>query len=294
VPGEDLMSIPGLQEVHQRALDRKLGITSFRALAGADQRTIYEALASTRPRASLTRIAAWQDDARNRLSDAATAENDETNWQTVVSFAVIFAQRRVGGVWERRLTAEQTEVEPALKPQKWPSWNCGPLCEWMVGHLELPAEDETGSEADAADLVSAATVTEPSVRTAPARASWAELRIDSATITGALQELELIRAGNLITAQPEDLAPPVRLSFTVTGGRAGQQLRAATWFRRRSGLGWSPQEPVSVPPSGRAEFDLSSVPAGEHDVRLLAWATTPGATLAAVSLPRLTFRPAAG
>ena len=41
--------------------------------------------------------------------------------------------------------------------------------------------------------------------------------------------------------------------------------------------------------SGQGEFDLSSVPAGAHDVRLLAWATDPGATLAAVTLPRLAF-----
>src|SRR5579859_3839945 len=57
MPGEDLMSIPGLQEVHQRALARKLGITSLRALADADQRAIYAALGSIRPRPSLTRIA---------------------------------------------------------------------------------------------------------------------------------------------------------------------------------------------------------------------------------------------
>ena len=62
------------------------------------------------------------------------------------------------------------------------------------------------------------------------------------------------------------------------------------WFRRPDGPGWSPQEPVTVPASGQAEFDLSSVPAGQHDVRLLAWATDPGATLAAVALPTLTFR----
>ncbi len=52
----------------------------------------------------------------------------------------------------------------------------------------------------------------------------------------------------------------------------------------------SPQEPVIVSASGRAEFDLSAVPPGGHDVRLLAWATDPGASLAAVTLPTLTFR----
>jgi len=80
------------------------------------------------------------------------------------------------------------------------------------------------------------------------------------------------------------------MRFTVHGGRAGQQLRAAVWFRRPDGPGWSPQDPVTVPASGQAEFDLSTVPDGGHDVRLLAWATDPGTGLAAVSLPALTFR----
>jgi hypothetical protein len=289
MPGEDLSSIPGLQEVHQRALDRKLGITSLRALAGADQRTIYTALGSVRPRPSLTRIAAWQEDARQKLSDAAT---DKPDWQTAASFAVIFANRRAGDGWEYKLEAEQTEVEPASEPRQWQNWDCGPLCDWMLSHLDLP-EATADSEAAAVGQTAAATAAEPSARATPARAERAELRIDSATVTDARRELELIRAGNVITAQPEDLAPPVRLSLTVGGGRSGLQLRAATWFRRRSGPGWSPQEPVSVPASGRAEFDLSSVPPGEHVVRLLAWATGPGASLAAVTLPRLTFRQAA-
>jgi hypothetical protein len=284
VPSEDLRSIPGLQEAHQRALARKLGITSLLDLADADQRAIYAALGSIRPRPSLTRIADWQDEARNRLSNAAI---DERDWQTTASFAVIFAQRQVGDGWEYRLEAEQTEKEPAPEPREWPSWDCGPLCDWMLGHLTLP-EDEADSEADAAGQTG--TTTEPTARAAPTRAGRAELHIDSATITDALQELDLIRASDVTTVPPEDLEPPVRLSLTVSGGRSGQELRAAIWFRRRAGPGWNPQEPVSVPPSGQAEFDLSSVPPGEHEVRLLAWATEPGATLAAVTLPRLTFR----
>ena len=102
--------------------------------------------------------------------------------------------------------------------------------------------------------------------------------------------MDLVSAGSLAVAPPGDLRPPVRMRFTVHGGRAGQQLRAAVWFRRPDGPGWSPQDPVTVPASGQAEFDLSTVPDGGHDVRLLAWATDPGAGLAAVSLPALTFR----
>jgi hypothetical protein len=117
----------------------------------------------------------------------------------------------------------------------------------------------------------------------------ARLRIGSATIADALHDADLVRAGRPIEAPAGDMRQPVRLRFTVHGGRPSQQLRAAVWFRRPDGPGWSPQAPVIVSPSGQAEFDLSSVPPGRHDIRLLAWAADPGATLAAVSLPTLSF-----
>jgi len=286
MPGEDLMSIPGLQEVHQRALARKLGITSLHALADADQRAIYAALGSIRPRPSLTRIAGWQEDARSKLSDTAI---DKSDWHTAASFAVIFAQRQIGDVWEHQLEAEQTEREPPAEPRQWTGWDCGPLCDWMLGHLDLP-EDKASSETVAVGQAAAAAGAEPTAGALPARAEWAELRIDSATISDAHQKRDLIRAGELVTAPPEDLEIPVRLRFSVSGGRSGQQLRAAAWFRRRAGPGWSPHDPVSVSRLGQAEFDLSSVPPGGYEVRLLAWATNPGATLAAFTLPTLTFR----
>jgi hypothetical protein len=269
-------SIPGLEEKHRRALASKLGITSLRALADADQRAVYTALASFRPRPSLERVEAWQDEARGRLSDAA---NGRSAWHTAASFAVIFAQRQVDGRWERRLEAEQTEVEPEPEPRQWPGWDCKPLCDWMIAQLGLPeGEAEAAAQAPAAAQAAAA-----------AAAERAELRIDRATITDASHDLDLISAGHLVTVPPDDLRHPVRMRVTVRGGRSGQRLRAAVWFRRPDGPGWSPQEPVTVSASGQAEFDLSSVPAGGHDVRLLAWATDPGATLAAVSLPTLTF-----
>ena len=40
--------------------------------------------------------------------------NDRSAWHTAASFAVVFSQRQVDGQWERRLEAEQTEVEPEL------------------------------------------------------------------------------------------------------------------------------------------------------------------------------------
>ena len=293
MPGDEIDAIPGLEEKHRRALASKLGITSLQALADGDQRAIYNALASFRPRPTPELVEAWQNEARRRLSDAA---NGRSAWHTAASFAVIFAQRQVDGRWERRLEAEQTEVEPAPEPRQWATWDCGPLCDWMLGQLGLPEDeaDTAGQAAAAAEPPApeppAPESAAPESAAASAAPGRAELRIDDVMITEAGRDLELISAGHLVTVPPGDLRHPVRLRFTVHGRRAGQQLRAAVWFRRSDGPGWSPQEPVTVPASGKAEFDLSSVPAGGHDVRLLAWATDPGATLAAVALPRLTFR----
>ena len=70
MPDADLNIIPGLQANHRRALAGELEVTSLRALGEADQRALYTALGTLRPRPSLTRIATWQEDAR-RLGDAA-------------------------------------------------------------------------------------------------------------------------------------------------------------------------------------------------------------------------------
>jgi hypothetical protein len=190
------------------------------------------------------------------------------------------------------LEAEQTEVDPEPAHQEWPGWDCEPLCDWMRGQLGPPA-DQAEPAAGTASNVGGSFPGEPAASAGPARADRADLRIESAVVTDATGERVLITAGDLTRIPPEDLMPPVRLSLTVRRGRAGQQVQAATWFLRRPEPGWSPGGPVTISRSGRAEFDLSSVPPGEHQVRLLAWATDAGATLAAVTLPALTFRPPA-
>jgi hypothetical protein len=283
VPDDDLRSIRGLQQ-YRDVLSRKLGIASLRTLAEADERAIYDALKHTEPRPTLKRIAAWQTSARRKLQGA---EIDRSAWHTATSFAVVFAQRQIDGVWERRIEAQQTEVEPSPEPQQWAGWDCSPLCDWMTARLG-PPRDQADAEPGAADQTG--TAVEPAARgVGPRRA---ELRIESATITDAVHEIHLIKAGELTQAPPEDLTHPVRLRLTVRGRRSGQQLRAAVWFRREAEPGWSPQEPVVIPATGHVQFDLSSVPPGEHNIKLLAWAADPPG-LAAVTLPKLTFHPEA-
>lgn len=289
-PNDDLKSFPSLQENHRRALADKLGITSIQALSDADQRAIHTELRNIRPRPSLALIAAWQGEARSRL---AVTANDSSAWHTAASFVVIFASRQAGDTWEHRLEAERTEVEPAAEARQWPGWDCGPLCDWMLAQLGQAADKPASGTSltnpeGTVRQPGAAANREPQAQPGPARTGAAKLAIDTAAITDARHELNLIRAGEVIAVPAEDLSPPVRLRLTVSGGRAGERLQAAVWFPRRGRPGWSPQEPVLVAPSGVAEFDLSAVPPGGHDLRLLVWATG-RAALTAVALPKLTF-----
>ena len=128
---DELSSIEGLADKHVRALARQ-EVTDLRTLVQADQRAIYRAMANLRPRPTLEQISRWQDEARSRLGET-------QQWQTAASFVVVFSRRRAGGAWERRVEAEQTEIEPERHPEVWSGWECQPVCAWMLGQLPGPA-----------------------------------------------------------------------------------------------------------------------------------------------------------
>jgi len=295
VPTDDLNSLPGLEDKHLRALARA-EVTDLRGLAGADQREIYKATANIRPRPSLERIAQWQGEARARLDEPETAAEV---WQTTASFAVIFAQRPAAGGWERRITAEQTEVEPEQDRQVWDGWDTVPIGRWMAGQLpgadsagaaapaDPPHEEAAPASAEAPEAASEEEEEEEEEATAPT-----QLTIEGATVTGADGEFDAIVAGVLATGWPAELTAPVRVAFTVRGARPGTALRAVARFLRPDGPGWNPRDPVAPDHSGRAEFDLSEVPADRYDVTLIAWAPDGTAKPVSARLPTLTIRPA--
>jgi hypothetical protein len=284
MPSEDMGSIPGFKENYQHALEEKLGIISIRALAEADEGVMYTALRRTH--ATKAQIANWQAAARGKLSETVTEKPD---WHDAARFAVNLTRRQVNGKWEPWLTVEQAERGPEAPHREWPSWESTALGPWMRSQVDRP-EDQADPEAGAMGSISTASGAEAATAV-PAQAGT-KLRIDSVTLTDAVHERRLIRDGNHSGESGEDLTPPVRLELTVSGARSGRQVWAAVWFPRQAEPGWSPHEPVVVPSSGQTEFDLSSVPPGEHKVRLLTWASSPDATLTGVTLPKLSFRPA--
>jgi hypothetical protein len=272
---DDLSSIEGLDGRHRRVLARH-HVTDLRGLVQADRRVIHRAMANLRPRPTLELISRWQDDARSQLDQAVT---DASDWHTAASFVVIFSQRRPEGSWERRTEVERTEVEPERHPQQWPSWDCAPLCTWMTTQLPQPGGPAPGGPPLPVPLPAGP----------EAAAGRPQLRIDSAALIDAVGRTNLVTSGQPATAPRTELAAPVRVVLTVRGARPGTQLRAVTRVQRPDSPGWNPQDPVTPSASGRAEFDLSGIPAGHHELSLIAWAPDAAAKPVSVRLPPITI-----
>jgi hypothetical protein len=304
---DDLSSIEGLADKHLRALGR-LHIVDLRGLADADPHAVYRTMANLRPRPAPEQIAGWQDQARDRLGDTVP---DPAEWHTMASFVVVFSQRQVDAAWERRVEAEQTEVEPERNPQVWSGWDCGPVCDWMHGQLRqaVGAEEPPGAEpagepvpAPAGEPVPApagepvpAPAGEPVPAPAqPSRQDRAQLSIDSAALIDAAGRMEVVTEGVPAVRPRTELVAPVRVIFTVRGAPAQTRLQAVARIERPDGPGWNPQDPVVLAGPGQAEFDLALVPTGDHDLALIAWAPDATARPVSVRLPRVTIRPAPG
>jgi hypothetical protein len=305
---DDLSSIEGLADKHVRALARQ-HVTDLRGLVQADPEAIYRAMANLRPRPARDQIARWQDEARDKL-----ATPDAPEWQTAASFVVVFSQRKEGDTWERRVEAERTEVEPERSMQVWTGWDAAPVCDWMRGQLdqaadagpqpaEEPAAEEPAAEEPAAEEPAAEepAAEEPAAEPAPAQAaptpgpaSRAQLRIDSAALIDAAGRTEVVTAGALAANPRTELVAPVRVVFAVGGAPPGTPLQAVARIRHPDGPGWNPRDPVVLAGPGQVEFDLTPVPAGDHVMALIAWASDATAKPVSVTLPGVTIRPEPG
>ena len=299
---DDLSSIEDLADKHLRALARQ-HVTDLRGLVQADRRALYRGMANLRPRPTLEQISRWQDEARSKLGEIVP---DVSEWQTAASFVVVFSQRRVDDAWERRVEAERTEVEPERNPQVWAGWDSGPVCEWMLGQADGP--EVRPAKEPAEDFAPVPAVPPPPPPAAPpppplrppaapppsTAAGRAQLHIDSAAIVDATGRTDVVTAGSRTANPRTELVAPVRVVFAVSGAPPGARLQAVTRIQRPDGPGWNPQDPVHLPGSGQAEFDLALVPAGDHEMSLIALAPDATARAVSVDLPRVTIRPDPG
>lgn len=274
---DDLTSLSGLEAKHARALAKPpLQITTFRELASADSEAIYRAMHRFQPRPGREDIASWQDQARSNLSPPV---GDVADWDRVASFAVFFSRRQVPGGWEKRLEAGRTEVEREMPPFVESSWDCGPVCDWMLE--QLGADDGGGSEDQARPSEKPDSGSERRVRE--------RLRIGSAAIIDAAGQADLVQGGEIAANLPTELVSPLRVILTVTGAQPGHEVRAAVRIRTHGESEWSSADPVTTDRSGRAELDLAPISTGEHDIKLTAWTPDATAYLASMLLPTVTI-----
>jgi hypothetical protein len=292
MPGDDLSSIPDLQDKHRRAL-AELKITTFRGLVQADRRDIQRGMRNLRPRPTLEQIARWQDQARSRLIEATT---DPSDWHPAASFAVVFAQRQAeGGGWERRLEVERTEVEPEQEGRIWPGWDCHETCAWMREQLGLPASAPPGPEGATPQDAGPVAAGAGEVTTTPVRAARAgrraRLRIGKVTVFDPAVPAGAVAGEVAAAAAPAQATGPLRVEISVSGARRDQEIHAVARVVRKRDFGWNPQDPVVIRGAGAASFDLSGLPAGHHEVELIAWAPDGTSEPAVVRLPELTVPP---
>ena len=287
---DDLSSIEGLADKHVRALARQQ-VTDLRGLVQADQSAIYRAMANLRPRPTLEQISRWQDDARNRLAETASLGMADGG----LVRGGLQPAARMGDTWERRVEAEQTEVEPERHPQVWSGWD-------VRARLRLDArpagpgrrrraQPRKSHRRGAARGAGRRRGPAPArAAPAPGPASRAQLRIDSAALIDATGRTEVVTAGVLAANPRTELVAPVRVVFTVGGAPPGTRLQAVARIQRPDGPGWNPRDPVVLAGPGQAEFDLTPVPAGDHEMALIAWAPDATAKPVSVRLPRVTIR----
>lgn len=278
---DDLTSLSGLEDKHARALAKQpLQITTFHELASADSDAIYRAMYRFQPRPRPEDIASWQEQARSKLSAPVM---DPSDWQHMASFVVVFSQRQVDGESERRLEAERTEIEPEMPPFVRSGWDCSPVCEWMLEHLDqydgggehIPATPASGEDQ--------ARFSKKPGSTPKPHMTLKRLRIESAAVIDTTGPVHLVQEGEIVAHPPTELVSPDRVTLTLTGAQPGHEVRVVARIRTHGESEWSSTDPVSTDRSGRAELNLAPVSTGEHDIKLLAW--TPDATAHLVSMP---------
>jgi hypothetical protein len=181
----------------------------------------------------------------------------------------------------------QPEAEPPGEPGTQPSAMTQAL---LSGQAPLSRESVTQPAAEAPP--SAEPVAQPAAEPAPEPprpASRTRLRIESAAFVDAAGHTDVVKAGELIPDPRTRFTAPVRVVLTVTGARPGSRLQAVARVQRPDAAGWNAQDPVIPSSSGHAEFDLSALPAGDHEMSLIAWAPDASVKPVSLRLPQITI-----
>jgi len=282
MPINDLSGISGLDDRRRAVLAEKLEITNCYELIMADRQHIVGAFGRRTIRPTLEVVAAWQDEARRIHAssiDASVPAIAASGWEPTATFVVAFEERGQGDAMERRVVAEQNEVEPEASPQQrseWPGWTCDDICQWMLERVGVLA---ASAPAGPAQITSAA-----ETGTAEARAAGTRSKVDieRANLADSLGYIELVAGSHPLPQDRLVWAQPARLFVALGGAPTGtsvvlQLTRAGGQKQSIAG---------HLDDAGRvAEIGLSGLSDSEYKPAIVAWTRDGSALPRVVKLP---------
>jgi len=284
----DLSSIEGLNAKHIAVLAEALGIRTPGELVRADRRAIHTATRRLRPRPTLEDISTWQDHARDLVTAA------DPGWQQVAAFVVSFEQRDTQHGLERRVAAEQAEHAPPVPRKAWPQWQGAAVASWMLRQLRAELPEAVPSTEQPRQPGPAGRQDEPAAE----HPDEAGPPVGVAAAAGprptlAIERAELLTPGKTpIALTPDaeteaDVSLGTRLTVTVSGVAANQQIHVALRVRRPGRPALTPHPPISTTADTPIEIDLSQLPTGTHTAVVTAWTDDASAVPAVRKLPTL-------
>ena len=198
----------------------------------------------------------------------------------MATFVVAFEQRRKADTTERRISAEQTEVEPEAAPQQrsqWSEWACDDVCRWMVECIGEPATTRP-APAPIADA------TEPTATETGATGSPSRIDIERATLADAHGDAELVAGSRPVPEVIPFWVQPAQLVVTLGGAPTGPGTSVVLQLVQAG----APKRSIAgqLDAVGRvAKIKLSGLASGEYEPTIAAWAADGSALPRVVKLP---------
>jgi hypothetical protein len=291
MPINDLSGISGLDDRRRAVLAEKLEITNCYELIMADRQRIVDAFGRRTIRPTLEEVAAWQDEARRIHAssiDASVSEIAASGWEPTATFVVAFEKRGQGDAMERRVVAEQTEVEPEASPQQrseWLGWTCDDACQWMLERVGVLAASASAGPAQVISVAESGTAEAGAAGTrskVDAARMRSKIDIERAHLADSIGYIELVAGSRPLPQDRLVWAQPARLFVALGGGPTGTSV-----VLQLTRAGGQKQSIVGhLDDAGHvAEIGLSGLSDSEYKPAIVAW-TRDGS-----SLPRVVKLP---
>ena len=272
----EIDAIDAIAAKYRHVLIDQLHLTTARDLVLAERPAIVAAIraAKKRPVPTLEDVARWQDEAR-RLHATVQSTRAE-HWERHATFVVCFQERRrADQTWDRQIEVEHTEldaVETTTSHQ--PGWDCQWVCSWMCARIGLPDARALASTDDASPAIPpsrpAVALSSPVAASSPSRKPRAGLTLAGVAVVDGTGRYPV--TGD--ATPPLTVRPPAHLTLTVTGRPLPDDARLAVRARTRGQRSGQTIYEEHLTASGPTDIDLSTLPAGEHYLTVVAW--TPG------------------